>query len=96
MNWLTNISSPTNISRATRKMLLWWKKPNAMASGKAPILQLRQHLQPELRALMLRHPQPQHFLLAFKVHAQHHVDRLVLHVPFVAHLHHQRIQILVG
>ena len=29
----------------------------------APVLQLRQHLQPELRSFRLRHPQPQHFLL---------------------------------
>src|SRR5713226_372930 len=29
----------------------------------------------------------------FQVHAQHHVDGLVLNVPFVPHFHHQRVEV---
>src|SRR5712692_10259384 len=44
------------------------------------VLQFGQHLQPELGSLLLRHPQPQYFLLPLAIHPQHHIDRLVLHV----------------
>src|SRR6202008_97713 len=39
---------------------------------------------------------PQHFLLPVQVYSQHHVDSFVLDVAFIAHLHHQRVQIHDG
>src|ERR1700756_5143230 len=39
---------------------------------------------------------PSTFLLGLQVHPQHHIDRLVLHVASIAHLHHQRVQVHDG
>ena len=50
-------------------------------------------MQPELRSFLLRHPQTKNFLVSFQVHAQHHIDGLVLNVTAVADLYPQRIQI---
>src|SRR6185437_13046929 len=39
---------------------------------------------------------PQDFLLPLQVHTQHYVNRLVLDMTLIAHLHHQCVQVHDG
>src|ERR1700693_230441 len=111
LTWLRALQvslDPRWPERCWRRAVRWWDStisPPASVQPihagdedvlHAPILQLRQHLQPELRSFRLRYPQPQHFLLAFQVDSQHYVNRLVLDVALVSHFHHQRVQIHDG
>ena len=52
----------------------------------APIAQLGEHPVPELGALGLLNPDPQHLLDALDIHADHHVGGLVGHHAAVANL----------
>src|ERR1700737_547661 len=61
--------------------------------GHSTILQLRQHLQPELRSFRLARPQTQYFFVALHVHANRHVNRLVADMASLANLHYQSVQI---
>src|SRR6266498_2578617 len=59
----------------------------------APVLQLRHHLQPELRAFRLRDPQAQHFLHSAQRDANSQVNRFVPHMPAVSHFELDGVQI---
>jgi len=55
-------------------------------------LELVHHLQPELGALGLLDPQPEHLLLAFAVKGEGDIDRFVAHQALVADLDPQRVE----
>ena len=59
----------------------------------ATIFELGDRLQPELRALGLRHPRAQPFLLAMEVHTQCQVDGLDAHRATVTHLGMNAVEI---
>jgi len=59
----------------------------------APVLQLRQHLQPKLCTFRLRHPTVPVLPSGPPGSRQHHIDGFVLDVALVPHLHHQRVQV---
>ena len=52
--------------------------------GYAPILQLRDHLQPEFRALCLRNPQPQNLLQPVQRDPDRQINRFVLYVSVIS------------
>ena len=54
--------------------------------------ELVHHLQPELGALSLLDPQPQHLLLAFAVEGEGDIDCFVAHQALVADLDPQRVE----
>jgi hypothetical protein len=58
----------------------------------APGLELVHHLQPELGALGLLDPQPEHLLLAFAVEGERDIDGFVADQAFVADLDPQRVE----
>src|SRR5690606_32148527 len=62
----------------------------------APVLQLRQHIEPELRAFVFRQPEPQQLLVAFQVNAQRQIDCLVDDLPVLADLHHDTVEVQDG
>src|ERR1035437_10062807 len=59
----------------------------------SPRLQVVEHAQPKLGALVGAGPQTQHFFVAFHGDADGHVDGAVLHRAFLPHLHHQGVQV---
>jgi len=64
--------------------------------AQTPVLQLGEHLQPELGPLGGGPPQTQQFLVALQVDTQGQVDRLGTDHPMVAHLDHQGVQVEDG
>lgn len=61
--------------------------------GQAPVLQLVKNLEPELGALGVLDPQPQHLLAPVRANAQCQVNGLVPDRAFIANLQPQRIKI---
>jgi hypothetical protein len=55
-------------------------------------LELVHHLQPELGALGLLDPQPEHLLLPVAVEGERDIDRFVAHQTLVANLDPQRVE----
>lgn len=56
------------------------------------VLQLRENPEPKPRPFAPIDSPPQKLLLALKRHRQGQVDRLLHHVPVVAHLHYDRVK----
>ena len=60
----------------------------------AAILQVRQHLEPELGPFAFGQPQAEQFLLARQIHAQRHVDRVLRNTAAgAAHMHHDPVEV---
>jgi hypothetical protein len=58
----------------------------------AAVAEFVHHAQPELGALGLLDPEPEHFLGAVEADAERDVDRLVAHRALIPDLHAQRVQ----
>ena len=61
--------------------------------SRTAVVQLRQHLQPELGALVGCRPQPQHLFVPIHADADGHMHGADLPPPLGPHLHHQRVEI---